>query len=454
MRPKNLVYMFVSYASNIDANWGHGTPVKGVELTGEIAHKHGIPVTWIVNGKSSVILGERIRDWHDQFGDTVILDCPVYRMPSEQSDEKEKYVTYIDSEWDIIRNAFPWVETKVAACGNMNDNTVQILDELGFQGLWGYCWEQSWWDNITHKGIPWGFWYIDNKRFKAPHPSGGSIVACEWTARDLNQAFHTSSPCIYSTDPNDVLRAGLCTDKDIEYWKKLFYDYLINTDNNDYVFFLQQQESHEMEVTDAFAVYSKDDIEKCSKILDAFFEHIKQFDITLMTLPNAIRLYYLKNKQTAPCYMLTSDSEVRPALNQYTMTMGGLPTGPWPETFLYYDSQCQMAFIKRKCKPHELRNYMGQIGMHHDFSEQVPDVFIYKFGRTDEHIEIEFTVKCEKEMPFGLTYWDDLSDFKIIQYDGALTATIIQNKLVFLRVNLDGNEKVIHIVMERIEKHC
>ncbi|MFD2880268.1 hypothetical protein ACFTAO_36990 [Paenibacillus rhizoplanae] len=63
------------------------------------------------------------------------------------------------------------------------------------------------------------------------------MVACEWTARDLHATYHTGSPVIYSTDPNDVLRAGLCTGENIDYWKHLFDEYLFNTDHNGQVFF-------------------------------------------------------------------------------------------------------------------------------------------------------------------------------------------------------------------------
>lgn len=448
MKPEKLIYTFVSYASYVETFWGHGIPEEGVDRTAEIAHRHGIPVTWIVNSGSIRDLGPRIRKWHDEYGDDVLLNSPDISS-CNYGTRKQNLKQAFESEWDILEEAFPWAKTKVTACGNMDNEMIQVLEELDFQGIWGYCWEQSWWDNITHKGIPWGFWYIDSSRYKVPHPANGKVVACEWTARDLNLSFHTSSPCIYSTDPNDVYRAGLCTGENIDYWKKLFDDYLINTENNDCVFFLQQQEAHEMEVTDAFAVYPFEHVEACTGMLDKFFSYIKSYDITVMSLPEAIHLYHQKNQYTAPSYMLTTDSNIRPEINEYTMTMGGVGMGPWPETFFYYDSQCQMAFIKGKCKPHLLRNYVGKTRMDDDFAEKTPEVFTTKFLKSDTNIEIDFSVDHDIAIPFGITYWDDLTGFKIAKCEGATDARIIQDKLVFIRLNLSGKRQYIRIILEK-----
>jgi len=127
-----------------------------------------------------------------------------------------------------VTEAFPWAKTKVAARGKIYSEMIEALEKPDFSGIWSYCWKQVWWDGITHEGIPWGFWYADSSRFKAPHPSKGKTVACEWTARNLNLTYHSESPVIYSTDPDDVYRACLCAADDIEYWKNLFRDYLDN----------------------------------------------------------------------------------------------------------------------------------------------------------------------------------------------------------------------------------
>jgi len=447
MRPERLIYTFISIATHYNEDWGRGTPTEGVDVTAELAHKHGIPVTWIVNPLSIPVLADRIRQWHEQYGDDVILQCPLFGKDIPHS--KDVLRRTLQQNWEMVTEAFPWAGTKVAARGGISGDMIEVLEELGFEGLWGYCWDQVWWDGITHKGIPWGSWYVDGGRYKVPHPGKGKIVACEWTARDLHQTYHTGSPCIYSTDPNDVLRAGLCTGENIEYWKKLFDDYLMNTENNEYVFFHQQQESHEMELTPSFSVWPASDIEASVQMLDRFFEYITKFPITATTLPKAVKLYHERNQVTAPSYMLTRDSRIRPAANAYTMTMGGVGCGPWPQTFLYYDTQCQMAFVKGECRPRLLRNYIGQWNMDDPFEEEIPPVFVTQFERTNEEIQLTFKFGYWKPIPFGLAYWDDLTDYHVKRCSDEVEVRIIQNKLAFLRFNLDGRKRTIELVLSK-----
>lgn len=447
MKAEKLIYSFSSYAYHADCSWGHGSPDIGVNRIAEVAHKYKIPVTWIVNSGSIKILADRIRNWHQLYGDDVILRIPS--IHTECEDCVTAYTNDIEREWAALEAAFPWVTVKMAGLGGINNTVVQTLEKLNFKGLWGYCWEQSWWDGITHRGIPWGSWYVDSDRYKAPSPEAEKIVACEWTARDLHAAYHTSNPCIYSSDPNDVLRAGLCTGDDIKYWKDMFDDYLKNTENNENVFFQQQQESHEMENSSAFSVWPAPDILESEKMLDLFFQYITQYNITIKTLPEAVKMYHEKNSTTAPSYMLTRSSPIQPAVNEYTMTLGGIAAGPWPETFFYYDAQCQMAFVKGECKPRLLRNYIGKQGMDNDFLESIPSVFVTKYSKSGCHTEIEFKINSDGQIPFGLVFWDNLEGFQIESLEGASEAKIIQNQLVFLRFNLTGEEKKIKMTLKR-----
>ncbi|MDF2921545.1 MAG: hypothetical protein K0R57_459 [Paenibacillaceae bacterium] len=448
MKPERLVYTYVSMAAHYDTVWGHGTPDEGVERTAATAHKYNIPVTWIVNSGSIGILGERIRRWHEEYGDDVILRCPA--IPRRSDNPVAQMADLLNSEWAELQAAFPWATTKVAGAGIKDGIAIAALEEAGFEGIWGYCWEQVWWDGITNQGVPWGFWYVDKDRYKIPHPTGGQLVACEWTARDLHQSYHTSSPVIYSTDPNDVLRAGLCTGTDIEYWKRLFQDYLRNTASNEQVYFLQHQEAHEMEVTEAFAVYPFSHVVACDEMQDLFFQYITQYPITITTLPQAIRQYKQRQSETAPCWMLTEDPLIRPELNEYTMTLGGVGLGPWPDTLFYYDKECQLAFIKGDNKPRMLRNYVGKWNMQEEFSEPAPPVFVTHYAKSAESIEIVYEIGHWKPIPYGLAYWDELADYEVEPGEGtAVQAAVIEDKLVFLRFNLTGGKMKIDLKLRR-----
>lgn len=439
MKPERLIYTFVSYAAYYETSWGKGVALEGIERTAAIAHKYDIPVTWIVNAGSAPILAERISRWHDQYGDDIIMQTPFFIEDS--GGNKQTFKQALSEAWEVVHSSFPWASTKVAARGKIYNEVIEVLEELGFQGMWGYCWEQVWWDGITHKGIPWGSWYVDSQRYKTPHPGQGKVVACEWTARDLNLTYHSGSPCIYSTDPNDVLRAGLCTAEDITYWKNLFRDYLDNTDHNEQVFFLQQQEAHEMEYTEQFAVFPASHVAACEEMLNLFFAHITQYPIMLTTVPEAMRLYHSRNRETAPVYMLTRDTQVRPAVNAYTMTMGGLGAGPWPDTFLYYDKECQLAFNEGECTPRMFRNYIGKHQMNDEFNESVPQVFINKYEKDANRISLVYQIGYWPPVPFGLAYWDELDGYKVGTCPEDVEVKMIGGKLAFLRFKLTGQPR-------------
>src|SRR5690606_26829767 len=103
--------------------------------------------------------------------------------------------------------------------------------------------------------------------------------------------------------------------------------------------------------------------------------YITSFPITLTTLPRAVERYHSSNSRTAPAYMLTRDTLIRPEINAYTMALGGAGFGPWPETFLYYDHECQMGFVKGDCKPHRFRSYVGEDRPLEEWVTRGPQVF-------------------------------------------------------------------------------
>lgn len=444
MKPERLIYTFVSYASHYDTPWGKGTAVEGVERTAALAHRYGIPVTWIVNRGSIPVLADRIREWHETYGDDVILQCPFFE--EEAGGSKAVLKQKLEQDWQLVQEHFPWVQVKIAGRGKIYNEVIEVLEELDFRGMWGYCWEQVWWDGITHKGIPWGSWYVDPARYTAPHPGKGKVVACEWTARDLHQTWSTGSPVLYSTDPNDVLRAGLCSGEDIEYWKLVFQEYLDNTDHNDRVYFLQHQEAHEMEFTPQFQVFPASHVEACEGMLDRFFQYITGFGITLTTLPQALGDYGERYGETEPVYMLTRDKPIRPEINEYTLTLGGVGLGPWPDAFLTYDKDAQMVFVKGECRPRLLRSYTGSADSAREYAEEVPPVFVRHYERTDTSIRFTYEIGEWKAIPFGLVYWDDLAGFQLASCSLAgAQVKIIKDELAFLRFNLTGEPIAIEL---------
>jgi hypothetical protein len=150
--------------------------------------------------------------------------------------------------------------------------------------------------------------------------------------------------------------------------------------------------------------------------------------------------------------MLARDTLVRPAVNEYTMTLGGTASGPWPDTFLYYDRECQMAFVEGVCAPDRLRNYVGKGEMGDTFEEAVPQVFVSGYEKTDNRIRMTFEIGHWPPMPFGLVYWDNLNEYAVRSCSDGVDAKQVQDRLVFLRFQLTGAPARIELELENRDK--
>ena len=76
-----LLYSFVSSAYDVYEDWAEGTPVTGMKRIAKLAHQHGVPVTWSVNSVSSERCKDLLEQWHQQYGDAVILFLTIHKRP-------------------------------------------------------------------------------------------------------------------------------------------------------------------------------------------------------------------------------------------------------------------------------------------------------------------------------------------------------------------------------------
>ena len=152
--------------------------------------------------------------------------------------------------------------------------------------------------------------------------------------------------------------------------------------------------------------------------------------------------------------MLTRDKPFRPAVNEYTMALGGTSQGTWPATFLYYDGECQMVFVEGEGRPRLLRDYTGgQLTESGSgaFEAQVPPVLVKEYLREAGHIRLVFAIDSTHAIPFGLTYWDDLDGFRLTGISKGVQAKLIGDELVFLRFSLPIGTTMITLDLERSE---
>ncbi|MEX2719342.1 MAG: hypothetical protein Q6353_019435 [Candidatus Sigynarchaeum springense] len=500
-----LVYTLLSSAYFVDEKWGYGSPHQGIIKMGGIAHKprkfggkdnFSIPVTWLVTPKSALIERELLTNFNQKFRDQVgyMLNVDNHSMNRHtdllKPERKKDLEAHVAREIAEIKEILPWADIQVVGTGYRSNSLVQVLGDLNILGMWGSCPFQIGTDHITDFGAPWGQWYVNPQNYKCPKKFLGKVINLEWTCRDLNKAFHYVQPEAYSTDPNDAESEFKCTDTNVEYWKALLAQYMRNLDLNEYIFFHQHQEAHEMEATPTCVPFMKSAsgrIDFTAKMLDLFLDHVvTQKDLLIMDANEAVRLYHDTYKGNQPeCYMYFEDIPIHEINPVYKKHVEGRPfkpkhiylsfneqfynyvdkfvaqenwwlkVPPWKESFFYYDSECMLVFDKPGQAPVWICNYMEEEGRRFDdelmLSEEKIPPHLVEHQIADEKGEVmnvAIAVKSEKVMPYGIALWGkdfDLASVEVVHSATAVHAKVINDTLLFIRFNVNKGQNEIEL---------
>jgi hypothetical protein len=480
-----LVYTLISSAYFVDEKWGFGSPHHGILTMGEIAHKRRpnaageemmFPVTWLVSPKSAMIERDLFTRFHDDFGDAVgyMLNKDDHSMdrnkelmlPENENDLK----AHVDAEINTVKDILSWAEIKVVGTGYRSTSLVHVLADLDIPGMWGSCPFQIGTDNITDFGAPWGQWYVNPVNFKKPVRTGGRVINIEWTARDLNKAFHYAQPEAYSTDPNDVESQAKCTDENVEYWKALFGQYLRNLDLNDYIFFHQHQEAHEMEATPTcipFMQSGQGRIDYTAKMLSLFFDHVAAQENVIATTANGALEIFDEHYQGTqpPAYMYFEDIPIYELSATYVNSVKGtyqhpkhvwlsfneeffnkvdqfvsqpdslLAEPPWKHSFFYYDADCMLVFDQPQAGPVWVCNYKEPRPTNDELllsEEFIPDASIENLGDV-----VKILVTSSKPMPYGVAIWgNEFFEQGLVPVEEGVKLKVINDNLVFVRFDI------------------
>jgi hypothetical protein len=430
-----LIYTFVSSAARVQNGV---TCMQGMQRLADLLHPLRIPITWLVSAESARLAADSLTAWHLEHGDAVAVHSP--KLEGEYDTKRSQ----LERERAGIHRALPWADLRVAAHNHQDPDMPRLLEDLGFEALWGFCWEQVEVDKFWDRGSPWGFYYVDPQERLRP-ATGRGIVGIEWTSRDLLKSFHSGAPQLYSTDPNDVARGGLCSWDACDYWKGLADSYVRNARHNDAVYLVHHQEAHEMERSSVSAGYTEEDIRESAQLITAFAQHLGT-RMHATTLPEAVRQYREQHAETAPSYMLWDDL---PAPRPNPDYAWDIPVGPWPRTFLYYDRDCQMMFIDGKTTPHCVRNYDRPMRRGEYFAEPVlPPVRLVSNTARFWSREIELLVNSPAAMPYGAVLWGDYSLYRVAETPGLKDAKILSPNLLFVRFDLQEGENRVAVTLQ------
>ena len=431
-----MIYTFAATATRMD---GDLTSLKGMRRLADVLHPHGVKITWLVSKASAEAMKEQLTEWYEEYGDDVGISV------SSSGVADADLLAVAKKARQDVKAILPWTNAEIAAGAHQDARLIPVLEEAGFTGLWGFCWEQIEVDGITDRGCPWGFYYVDPTCRTAPNTGKFGLLGMEWTARDLLKAFHSGNPCIYSTDVNDVSRGGICSWDDVEYLRGMFDNYYANMRFNDLILYQVHQEAHEM--MPEFRCYSEEDIREAEVMLEELTAYVMMHEgVRAETLPEAARIYRDRSDRTIPSHMLWEDTPTCSYNDEYAR---GTARGPWPKSYLYYDADCQMMFIDGKFEPVAIRNYRNRDAKGYFVEQAIPRVRFRSHTRSPYGMDLDLTIESPKDMPFGFTIWEDFGPYLLAEAPGCIDHKIISQELLFMRYDVKAGSTDLHIHFNR-----
>jgi hypothetical protein len=502
---QKIHFTVFSQAYYVDMKWGYGCPSGGIRNMGSIFHKYKIPVTWLVSPQSARCEIEMFTEFHEKYGDEIAL---MFRFNQKESANErdvaskmtvEQCRNEVRKQKQEIQKSLPWADIKVAGQGIRTANLLTALQQEGFIGMFGHCYCQIGTDSITDYGMPWGSFPL--RQGDAHQPSRETdqdgMLTFEWTMRDLNRSFHTVRPELWSTDPNDVERGGVCTDTDVEWWKNMYMQYERALPYNEHgIWFQFHQEAHEQTWGEVCHPFTEERVIFCTKMMDKFLQWLVTRDtVNFLTPTKAVELYKkAKAKGTIPMYVpyaWTSVPDYLPfwdqirARTKYSGSiskhahlpieslfdylgkvnngdpMVAMKSPPWMDSFFYFDGECQLVFDKGKINPIVLFNYLNfepdpDIVDIKEMGGGMPGFFLEeeiptcKIELQKEDINIKTMNLKDKELPYGVFFWSELyPQIKTIiqkkKLERSLKVKTIPDQGVFIRFNVGPGETIMKL---------
>jgi hypothetical protein len=430
---------------------GNFTPpcnLKGMQTLAETAHRHGMPITWMIKPFTAREAAAELRQWHEQFGDEVAWFSEGTPLARAEAELKE------------LREIVTWQPVVSAGNTKYGKDWVAAYERLGIQAVWGRCYEQTDADHICDRGSPHGFYYLKPSNYKAPNPEPGGIVSVPWLSNDPNLVFWSGFQSSFTFDPDDPITMGFLGDHRTEYWCALVDQYRKQTKYNKFVPLIVQQE------------YSSPTLHQTLEPMDELFAYFKQQGIKVLPLSESVSRY--KNAEgpvTPPTYgiydslgnldivrnpiekrLFTFELVSKPLssayqgapFNGYYTTDWDKPTGKrWyfhpdgkkfyehGKLFVYYDRNGLILFDEGTAKPVRISNYLeipdGKIGFEplpemshfYDTAQFIPRVEIKQVPSARE-LKIQIAIEpfhanpvASKRLPYGVMVWGDFSNYTL-----------------------------------------
>lgn len=401
----------------------------GMRLLAEIAHKHGLSITWAIDVASARTVATDLTKWHESYDDQLLpmLDIsPIWETDIDSGDPhqsaehivtmREKLPGYISSEWRKVQKPMPWASPIVAGAAEKNHILLYALEQVGFSGLWGYRWGE----NGTDAGCPFGFFCpsVDRHNFCGSPTSG--IVGIPYASVDLAQACLASEEADCADLRMQIL-AGTA--------QRTFDLYTANAAWNRCLAYVQQIDA------ESVASLTSEQLEQ----LDAYLAYVATHqEAQVISLPNALRAYQQLGEQTQPTFLLTEPDSGEKNVSSNV---------PAKSMLFYYDAECQLIFERDRIEPIGAKNYVSPpVASRYGEEFNLPQIETFRSSRSRSQLRMQFAVESAKAMPYGFAVWGNHTGLALARSD-AQAVTWLGTELLLVRADLQVGKNEIDVVL-------
>lgn len=346
--------------------------VAGMESIETAAAAQHVPVTWMIDSPTYFAQFPLYQAYHSDNGDDVEVGSDPSMVQSVQA-------------------ALPWYVPTISAEGAGYERNISEVLALGEIGFWGISWNSHGVDGTFDEGAPWGTYCADPSSYKRPAPDGScSLVAFEWTARDLDRAYLGGHEEYYSTDPDDLQeRAGFSVSGAQTYVRDLVNAYAAAGKATPLVMVSQQESAEDVNPGDP-------------QILNAMYAQAVADGMHVETLAQAgPQARSFSAAPRAVAFPFISGGLASPSILD-----GGTV---YPAVIDYRDSQAMLTFVAGQTMPTRAFEYVDDPTSTYDIpdvvlpSAETPklEAFVVSGGA------ISIQISAPRAVHYGIALWTD-----------------------------------------------
>ena len=429
-----LTYSLIATAISNDRR----TMRQSMRLLAEMAHKHGIPITWAIDSNAARTFAGDLTEWHKSHGDTPLpmVDIrPIWQTSADLDDPgqlaehivtmREKLPNYVSSEWRKIQRVMDWTTPTVLGTDWKSHVLLRALEQVGFIALWGYHWEGVDTELGDDRGCPFGFFYPSIDHHNLGGTPSSRMVAIPHASTDLLEARKQKSGAAKET-PGLGLRRALETGS----MQRTFNHYLASAKWNRWLAYIHHLDAGHL------TNLTPEEIQQ----LDNYFANVcKQKETKVTLLADAVNDYQLTLKETSPTFLLMDDDHAtEEEMISDAFSQSGL---------FYYDQECQFIFEKGKMEPIDMKNYVSPpTDSRNGIEYTLPQIENFRPTRSRDQLRMQFTVESTKAMPYAFAIWGNHEGLRLAK-SNAKTVTWLGDQLLFVRVQLQPGNNDIDVLL-------